>query len=137
MKKKLAEKDLPAEVRTEAEREVKRLAQMHPSSAEYHVITTYLDWIINLPWTETTEDCIDIKQARKILNQDHYDLDKVKRRILEYLAVRKLNPQVKGPILCLAGPPGWARPPWDAPSPGPWAASSCASPWAGCATRPR
>lgn len=106
VKKKLDAKDLPQQVRAEAEREVKRLAQMHPSSAEYHVITTYLDWIISLPWTEATEDCIDIKEARKILNRDHYDLDKVKRRILEYLAVRKLNPQVKGPILCLAGPPG-------------------------------
>ena len=106
LKKKLAAKDLPDQVRAEAEREVNRLAQMHPSSAEYHVITTYLDWILNLPWNERTEDRIDIKKARKILNQDHYDLDKVKRRILEYLAVRKLNPGVKGPILCLAGPPG-------------------------------
>ncbi len=104
--RKLAEKDLPQQVREEAERELNRLAGMHPSSSEYHVITTYLDWIIALPWNEATEDRLDIKEARRVLDQDHYDLDKVKKRILEYLAVRKLNPDMKGPILCLVGPPG-------------------------------
>ncbi|MEW5912966.1 MAG: endopeptidase La [Thermodesulfobacteriota bacterium] len=104
--RKLAEKALPNEVRAEAERELKRLEAMHSSSAEYHVITTYLDWILHLPWQEQTEDHLDIKEARAILEADHYDLDKVKRRILEYLAVRKLNPDMKGPILCLVGPPG-------------------------------
>jgi ATP-dependent Lon protease len=105
-KRKLDEKALPEEVRTEAERELKRLGSMHASSAEYHVITTYLDWIINLPWEEETEDHLDISKARGILEADHYDLDKVKRRILEYLSVRKLNPDMKGPILCFVGPPG-------------------------------
>ena len=105
-RRKLGEKDLPEEVRSEAGREVERLASMHPSSSEYHVITTYLDWIVSLPWHETTEDRLDIAAARKVLEADHYGLDKVKRRILEYLAVRKLNPDVKGPILCFVGPPG-------------------------------
>ena len=106
LRERLAAKALPEQVRAEAERELGRLEAMHSSSAEYHVITTYLDWILNLPWEEETEDHLDIKKARKILNQDHYDLDKVKRRILEYLAVRKLNPDMKGPILCFVGPPG-------------------------------
>ena len=106
LRQKLKAKDLPEQVRTEAERELNRMAKMHSSSSEYHVINTYLDWVLNLPWNEETEDDIDIAGARAILDQDHYDLDKVKRRILEYLAVRKLNPGMKGPILCFAGPPG-------------------------------
>ncbi len=106
LRERLAAKALPEQVRAEAERELKRLESMHSSSAEYHVITTYLDWILNLPWEEETEDHLDIAKARDILNKDHYDLDKVKRRILEYLAVRKLNPDMKGPILCFVGPPG-------------------------------
>jgi ATP-dependent Lon protease len=106
LRDKLAEKELPEEVRAEAQRELKRLASMHPSASDYHVITTYLDWIIHLPFNESTEDQLDIGEARDILEADHYDLDKVKRRILEYLAVRKLNPDMKGPILCFVGPPG-------------------------------
>ncbi len=106
LRDKLNAKELPAEVRTEADRELKRLASMHPSASDYHVITTYLDWIITLPWMDSTKDQIEIAEARKILEADHYDLDKVKRRILEYLAVRKLNPEMKGPILCFVGPPG-------------------------------
>jgi ATP-dependent Lon protease len=106
LREKLEAKELPEHVRTEADRELKRLSTMHPSASDYHVITTYLDWIIHLPWSESTEDEIEITEARKILEADHYDLDKVKRRILEYLAVRKLNPEMKGPILCFVGPPG-------------------------------
>ncbi len=106
LKRRLEEKDLPEAVRAEAQRELRRLKRMHPSSSDYHVITTYLDWILNLPFNEQSQDNLDLKQARKILEADHYDLDKVKRRILEYLAVRKLNPDMKGPILCLVGPPG-------------------------------
>ena len=106
LRHKLEEKDLPEHVRTEAERELKRMSQMQPSSSEYHVIQTYLDWIVNLPWNEASEDTLDIAEARKVLEADHYDLDKVKKRILEYLAVRKLNPEMKGPILCFVGPPG-------------------------------
>src|SRR6056297_3934435 len=88
---------------------MKRLSRMHPSSAEYTVAVTYLDWIIALPWNEGTEDSLDLKKARKILDNDHYGLEKAKKRILEYLSVRKLNPEIKGPILCFVGPPGTGK----------------------------
>jgi ATP-dependent Lon protease len=106
---KIAAKNLPEEARKEAERELDRLARMHPSSAEYTVASTYLDWITSLPWHESTEDNLEIKKARRILDEDHFGLDKVKRRIIEYLAVRKLKPDSKGPILCFAGPPGTGK----------------------------
>ncbi|MDY0163468.1 endopeptidase La [Desulfobotulus sp.] len=106
---KIAEKNLPEEARKEAERELKRLSRMHPSSAEYNVVTTYLDWMVSLPWNISSKDNIDIKKARKILDDDHYGLEKAKKRILEYLAVRKLKPDSKGPILCLSGPPGTGK----------------------------
>ena len=106
---KIAEKGLPEDAREEAERELGRLARMHPSSAEYTVATTYLDWLTALPWNESTEDMLDIKKARDVLDEDHYDLDKVKKRIIEYLAVRKLKPDSKGPILCFVGPPGTGK----------------------------
>ena len=108
-KAKIADKNLPEEARKEAERELERLARMHPSSAEYTVASTYLDWIISLPWNESTEDNLDIKVVRRILDEDHYGLEKPKRRIIEYLAVRKLKPETKGPILCFAGPPGTGK----------------------------
>ncbi len=97
---------LPAEVRKEADKQLKRLATMHGDSAEAGVIRTYLDWLAELPWKRTSKDQLDILKAKKILDEDHYGLDKVKDRILEYLSVRKLNPDSKGPILCFAGPPG-------------------------------
>ncbi|RKZ30785.1 endopeptidase La [bacterium] len=106
LRKKLAEKDLPDEARKAGEHEIERLERMNPASAEYSVALTYVDWILNLPWTEGTEDQIDIKHAQKILDEDHYDLDKVKERILEFLAVRKLKPDAKSPILLFIGPPG-------------------------------
>ncbi|MEZ4603451.1 MAG: hypothetical protein R2861_08625 [Desulfobacterales bacterium] len=105
-KTKIAEKDLPDVVKKEAERELGRLSKMHPSSAEYSVVLTYLDWITELPWNESSKDNLDLAKAEKILDADHYGLEKAKKRILEYLAVRKLNPDIKGPILCLAGPRG-------------------------------
>ena len=108
-RKKLAEKDLPEEARKEAEREVERLDRMHPSSAEYTVASTYLDWILALPWKEGTQDNLDIKKARKILDEDHFGLEKPKKRIIEYLSVRKLKPDSKGPILCFVGPPGTGK----------------------------
>jgi len=108
-REKLAKKDLPEEARKEADREVQRLERMHPSSAEYTVASTYLDWILSLPWREGTEDNLDIKKARKVLDDDHYGLEKPKKRIIEYLAVRKLKPDTKGPILCLVGPPGTGK----------------------------
>lgn len=106
---KIEEKKLPEEARKEAERELDRLSRMHPSSAEYTVVSTYLDWITTLPWNEYTKDNIDIKKAEKILDEDHYGLEKPKKRIIEYLAVRKLKPESKGPILCFAGPPGTGK----------------------------
>lgn len=106
---KIEEKNLPEEALKEAERELDRLARMHPSSAEYTVASTYLDWLTALPWHESTTDNLDIKKARKILDHDHFGLPKAKKRILEYLAVRKLKPESKGPILCFAGPPGTGK----------------------------
>ena len=106
---KIEEKNLPEEAKKEAERELNRLSRMHPSSAEYSVAMTYLDWITSLPWHESTDDTLDIKKARKILDEDHYGLDKAKQRIIEFLAVRKLKPDSKGPILCFAGPPGTGK----------------------------
>ncbi len=79
---------------------------MHPEASEATVIRTYLDWMIEIPWTKQSRDRLDIIEAKKILDEDHYDLEKVKERILEYLSVRKLNPSMKGPILCFVGPPG-------------------------------
>ena len=106
---KIEKKNLPEEAKKEAERELARLAKMHPSSAEYTVSATYLDWMTSLPWHEKTEDNLDIKKARRVLDEDHYGLEKAKKRIVEYLAVRKLKPETKGPILCFAGPPGTGK----------------------------
>ncbi len=106
---KIKEKNLPEEAAKEAERELDRLSRMHPSSAEYTVASTYLDWMTVLPWNESTKDNLDIKKARKVLDEDHYGLEKAKKRIIEYLAVRKLKPDSKGPILCFVGPPGTGK----------------------------
>ncbi|MEW5773713.1 MAG: endopeptidase La, partial [Thermodesulfobacteriota bacterium] len=96
----------PPEVRKEADKQLRRLSSMHPDSSEATVIRTYLDWIVELPWRKASRDRLDIAKAQAILDEDHYDLAKVKERILEYLSVRKLNPAMKGPILCFVGPPG-------------------------------
>lgn len=106
---KILEKNLPEAVAKEAERELSRLSKMHQSSAEYTVSSTYLDWITELPWNEGTPDTLDLDKAEQILNADHFGLEKAKKRILEYLAVRKLNPNLKGPILCFVGPPGTGK----------------------------
>jgi len=106
---KILENGLPDEAKKEAERELNRLSKMHPSSAEYTVASTYLDWMTSLPWQESTEDNLDIKTARKVLDEDHFGLEKAKNRIVEYLAVRKLKPDSKGPILCFTGPPGTGK----------------------------
>ena len=100
---------LPDEARKEAERELQRLSRMHPSSSEYVVASSYLDWLTSLPWKKASKDMLDIKAARRTLNQDHHGLEKPKKRILEYLAVRKLKNDSKGPILCFAGPPGTGK----------------------------
>ncbi len=97
---------LPENVQEIAKREINKLRKLQTISPEYHVVRTYLDWLINLPWNEQTEDNLDIENARKVLDEDHYNLEKVKTRILEYLAVKKLKPDAKGAILCFLGPPG-------------------------------
>jgi ATP-dependent Lon protease len=109
LKEAVLKKSMPEHVRKAAEKEIQRISNMNPSSSEYTVSRTYLDWILELPWLEGTRDRIDIKHAQKILDRHHYNLEKVKRRVLEYLAVRKLNPEHKGPILCLVGPPGTGK----------------------------
>jgi len=108
-REKIAKMDLPEEARKEAQRELERLGRMHPSSAEYTVATTYLDWITSMPWNVSTEDNLDIKEAPRILDEDHFGLEKPKKRIVEHLAVRKLKPESRGPILCFVGPPGTGK----------------------------
>ena len=106
LRKRIAEANLPESVDAVANREVDRLERMTPASPEYQMIRTYLDWVLDVPWDKPTEDRLDPVEARKVLDEDHYDLDKVKERIVEYLAVRKLKGDLKGPILCFVGPPG-------------------------------
>ncbi len=106
LQKKIKEANMPEAAEKEAVRELDRLSKMQPGAAEYTVSRTYLDWMISLPWARSTEDNLDIKQAQTVLDDDHYDLKKVKERILEYLAVRRLKNDTKGPILCFVGPPG-------------------------------
>lgn len=103
---KLKKLKVAAEVREELEKQISRLSQMHPESAETAVVRNYLDWMFALPWNKTTVDNLDLKKAKQILDEDHYGLDKVKERIIEYLGVRKLSKRIKGPILCFVGPPG-------------------------------
>jgi ATP-dependent Lon protease len=106
LKKKLEETAMPDEVRDVAGKELDRLSRMPPAAAEYTVSRTYLDWLLELPWEVSTEDSLDIAAAQETLDADHYDLEKVKKRVIEYLAVRKLKQDMKGPILCFVGPPG-------------------------------
>lgn len=106
LRKKLEEVELPEEVRKEADRELTRLERMPAGSPENNIVRTYLEYVIELPWTKMAEDNLDLKNARKILDEDHYELKEVKERILEHLAVLKLNPDAKAPILCFVGPPG-------------------------------
>ncbi|HJW87907.1 MAG TPA: endopeptidase La, partial [Dehalococcoidia bacterium] len=106
---KLEEAELPPHAKKEADRELDRLKRTPPTSPDHQVIRNYLEWMSELPWTAATEDNLDLAQARQILDEDHYDLEKVKKRILEYLAVRKLKPDLKSPILCFVGPPGTGK----------------------------
>ncbi len=106
LRRRVEEATLPEQAQRAADRELSRLERLPSAAAEYGVIRTYLEWLVDLPWSVTTEDDLDIAHAREVLDADHYDLDKVKDRILEYLAVRALNPASHGPILCFVGPPG-------------------------------
>ncbi|MBI4681288.1 MAG: endopeptidase La [Nitrospirae bacterium] len=106
LKKKIEDAKMPEKVEKEAIKQLKRLEKMHPDSAEAGTIRTYIDWLNELPWSKSTKDNINLKAAKKVLDEDHYDLERVKERILEYLGVRKLKEKMKGPILCFVGPPG-------------------------------
>ena len=106
LRERLDKADLPEDVRTEAERELRRLERLPAAAPDYHVIRTYLEWVLDLPWMKSTDDNLDLNNARLVLDEDHYDLDDIKERILEHLAVIKLNPKTKAPILCFVGPPG-------------------------------
>jgi len=106
LKKRIEAARLPSEAKAVADKELDRLSKMPPAAAEYTVSRTYLDWILDLPWSFSTEESLDLKRAEQILDEDHHDLDRVKKRILEYLAVRKLKKDSRGPILCFVGPPG-------------------------------
>ena len=105
-RKRIKDAKMPEKVLKEAEKQLKRLEKMHPDTAESATVRTYLEWMVELPWAKRSTDNLDLKAAAKVLNDDHYDLEKVKERILEYLAVRKLKEKMKGPILCFVGPPG-------------------------------
>ncbi len=105
-KEKIAEVKMPEKVEKEATKQLRRLEQMHPDSAEASTVRTYLEWMVELPWDKQTKDKLNIITAKKVLDEDHYDLERIKERILEYLAVRKMNKKMKGPILCFVGPPG-------------------------------
>ncbi|MGH9418087.1 MAG: endopeptidase La, partial [Terriglobales bacterium] len=106
LRKKIEAAGMPEEVKTEAMKELQRLAKMSPAAADYSVTRNYVEWLALLPWAKSSAGEIDLVKAAAILNEDHYDLEKVKDRILDYLAVRRLNPSMKGPILCFVGPPG-------------------------------
>src|SRR5881397_4037540 len=106
LRQKIEAAGMTEEAKKEAERELGRLGRMSPAAAEYTVTRTYLDWLVALPWSKRSESEIDLIKAKEVLDNDHYDLEKIKQRILEYLAVRKMKPDIKGPILCFVGPPG-------------------------------
>ena len=106
LKKQIEKAKMPSEAKREADKQLKRLEQMHPESSEASLVRTYLDWLVDLPWSKKTKDNLDIQKAKEVLDEDHYNLEKVKERILEYLAVNKLRKKIKGPILCFVGPPG-------------------------------
>jgi ATP-dependent Lon protease len=105
-RKRIKDSKMPDKVLKETEKQLKRLEKMHPDTAESATVRTYLEWMVELPWSKRSKDNLELKAAAKVLNDDHYDLEKVKERILEYLAVRKLKEKMKGPILCFVGPPG-------------------------------
>ena len=106
LREKIKDAQMPEKAAKEAEKQLRRLERMHPDAAEASMTRTYIEWLVELPWSKATKDNLDLKAAHKVLEEDHYDLEKVKERIIEYLAVRKLKEKMKGPILCFVGPPG-------------------------------
>ncbi len=106
LRKKVRKARMPKEAEKETLKQIQRLESMHPEASEASMVRTYIDWLVEVPWSKYTKDKLDVRRAQKVLDEDHYDLEKVKERIVEYIAVRKLNPSAKGPILCFIGPPG-------------------------------
>ena len=106
LRKRIKKAKMPKDVEKEAKKQLERLDTMHPDAIESTMLRTYIEWLIELPWSKSTKDKMNIKKAKEILDEDHYDLDKVKERILEFLSVMKLKGEMKGPILCFVGPPG-------------------------------
>jgi ATP-dependent Lon protease len=106
LRDKIQKAKMPKKVEQESEKQLRRLERMHPDSAEASTVRTYLEWLIDMPWKKSTKDSLNIKKAKQVLDEDHYNLEKIKERILEYLSVRKLKKKMKGPILCFVGPPG-------------------------------
>ncbi len=106
LRKQIEKAKMPTDVKREADKQIRRLEQMHPESSEASLVRTYLDWLVDLPWSKRTKDNLNIRKAKQVLDEDHYNLEKIKERILEYLAVNKLRRKIKGPILCFVGPPG-------------------------------
>ncbi|MCY4487468.1 MAG: endopeptidase La [Deltaproteobacteria bacterium] len=106
LKDQIDKAEMPPEVKKEADKQLKRLEQMHPESSESSLVRTYLDWMVELPWSVRTDDNLDLKKAKQVLDEDHFNLEKIKERFLEYLAVNKLRKKIRGPILCFVGPPG-------------------------------
>ncbi|MCW7754114.1 endopeptidase La [Desulfobotulus sp. H1] len=105
-RKRIKKAKMPKPAQEEATKQLRRMEQMHPDSSETAVVRTYLDWLLDMPWNKSTKDVLDIKKAKQLLDKEHFGLERVKERILDYLSVRKLNPSMKGPILCFLGPPG-------------------------------
>jgi Lon protease-like protein len=137
LEERIAQKAMPKDAQQRARQELKKLKMMPPMSAEATVVRNYIDWILALPWSDLSEDNLDLDHAEQVLDEDHYGLKKPKERIIEYLAVQALVKAPKGPILCLVGRRAWARPRWPRAWRGPWGASSSVCRWAACATRPR
>ena len=137
IEKKIEEAKMSPEARKVADKELERLKMIPPESAEHTVVRTYLDWLVSLPWGVSTEDNLDIRHARQVLDEDHYDLEKIKERILEFLAVRKLKNDTKGPILCFVGPRAPARLRWADRSRARSGVNSCGSRSGASGTRPR
>lgn len=137
LKKRIDAAGLTKEAHTKATAELNKLKQMSPMSAEATVVRSYIDWLLNVPWKAESKVRHDLAKAEDILDADHYGLEEVKERILEYLAVQKRVKKLKGPVLCLVGPPGVGKTSWPNPSLAPPIASSCAWRSAACVTRPR
>ena len=137
LRKKIKKAKMPTEVQKEAYRELDRLEQMHPEAAEASMVRTYIDWLVDMPWSKSTVDNLDLRKAKKVLDEDHYDLEKVKERILEFLSVHKLKKKMKGPILCFIGPLALGKPLWEDRSQEPWAENLSGFLWAGSEMRLR